>query len=93
MRAAARNLLTNIVEASDEYALSKAVLRYLIQFYRNENDHIQALGFAKNLYVKAAPYLKSLIFSFNSSISLSFVQLLQGLSYIQPTTDFEKSLA
>ncbi len=79
VRAAARNLLTNIVEASDEYALSKAVLRYLIQFYRNENDHIQALGFAKNLYVKASEDFDDDMIIYSSRVILNSLANLRQI--------------
>lgn len=52
--AAARNLLSNVLDRTQDYELSQSVLRYLIQYTRNESDHINALEYAKSLYVKAS---------------------------------------
>lgn len=54
IRAAAKNILENLVDSSQNYTLKAAALRFLIQDARNENDHIKALNFSKKLYVEAS---------------------------------------
>lgn len=47
------NLLEAIFERSDDYAMKKAIARYLIQYYRDAKAPVKTLQLAKTLFVDA----------------------------------------
>ncbi len=81
--AAARNLLTNVLDSTKDYQLKKAVLRYLIQYTRNENDYIQALNYAKKLYVDASEIFDDEMIVFSSRVILNSLAHLKQISKIK----------
>lgn len=81
--AAARNILTNVVESTQNYELAKATLRYLIQYSRNEDDYIQALNLAKSLYVKASEDFDDEMIIFSSRVILNSLAHLKQLDKIK----------
>ncbi len=80
---AARNLLTNALDTTKDYELKKAILRYLIQYYRNENDHIQALNRAKSLYVDASEAFDDEMIIFSSQVILNSLAHLKQIDKIK----------
>ncbi len=44
-------LMKDIISRTEVYELKKALLQYVTQHYLNENDHVRALDFSKQLYV------------------------------------------
>lgn len=80
--AAARNVLTNVVDSTQEYQLKKAILRYLIQYARDENDYIQALNYAKSLYVEASEEFDDEMTVFSSRVILNSLANLKQLDKI-----------
>lgn len=81
--AAARNFLTNIVDSADDYSLKKSILRYLIQYSRDEKDYIQALNYAKSLYVSASEESDDDMLIFSSRVILNSLAQLRQLSKIK----------
>lgn len=77
--AAAKNILTNIVDSTQEYAMKKSILRYLIQDARNQEDHIQALNYAKSLYVEASTDYDDDMIIFSSRVILNSLAHLRQL--------------
>ncbi|MFT6632314.1 MAG: hypothetical protein ACJAS4_002277 [Bacteriovoracaceae bacterium] len=81
--AAARNILSSIVDSTKDYEMNKAILRYLIQYSRNESDYIQTLNHAKNLYVKASETFDDEMIIFSSRIILNSLANLKQLDKIK----------
>jgi tetratricopeptide (TPR) repeat protein len=81
--AAARNILTGIVDSTKDYDLNKSILRYLIQYSRNESDYIQTLNYAKSLYVKASETFDDEMIIFSSRIILNSLANLRQLDKIK----------
>lgn len=81
--AAARNILTSIIDSSTDYEMSKAIIRYLIQYSRNEQDHIQTLNYAKNLYVKASEAFDDEMIILSSRVILHSLANLRQLDKLK----------
>jgi hypothetical protein len=81
--AAARSLLKSVVEESRNYELSQAVLRYLIQYSRNEKDYIQTLEFSKKLYVKSSEAFDNDMIIYSSRAILNSLANLRQLNKIK----------
>ncbi|MAX66080.1 MAG: tetratricopeptide repeat protein [Bacteriovoracaceae bacterium] len=81
--AAARNILTNIIDSSEDYELNKAVLRYLIQYSKDEKDYIQALNYAKSLYVKASEDFDDEMIIYSSKVILNSLANLKQIEKIK----------
>lgn len=81
--AAGRNLLKSVIEESTNYELSQAVLRYLIQYSRDEKDYIQALNFAKKLYVESSEAFDNDMIIYSSRVILNSLAHLRQLDKIQ----------
>jgi hypothetical protein len=81
--AAARSLLKNVVEESRNYELSQAVLRYLIQYSRNQKDYIQTLEYAKKLYVKSSETFDNDMIVYSSRAILNSLANLRQLNKIK----------
>ncbi|MBT3585468.1 MAG: tetratricopeptide repeat protein [Halobacteriovoraceae bacterium] len=45
------SMFENIAEKTENYDLQRAVLKYLIDYYSNENEHVKSLQLSKKLYV------------------------------------------
>ena len=83
IRAAAKNILSNISESSNDYKLSQSVLRYLIQDSRNQEDYIQTLNYAKKLYVKASEDFDDDMIIYSSRVILNSLAHLKQLDKIK----------
>ena len=81
--AAARSLLKSVVESSTDYELSKSVLRYLIQFSRDEKDYIQALEYSKKLYVESSENFDNDMIIYSSRVILNSLANLRQLDKIK----------
>ena len=81
--AAARSLLKNVTEGTDDYDLSQAVLRYLIQYSRGEKDYIQTLEYAKKLYVKSSESFDNDMIIYSSRVILNSLANLRQLDKIK----------
>lgn len=81
--AAARNILTNIVDSTTEYELKKSILRYLIQHARDEDDYIQALNHSKSLYVSASEEFDDDMIIFSSRVILNSLAHLRQMDKIK----------
>lgn len=82
VRAAARNMLSNVLDRTTDYNLAKGVLRYLIQHYRDEADSVNALEHAKKLYVKASSAYDDDMIVYSSRVILNSLANLAQLSKI-----------
>ena len=83
MLAAARNILTGVLDSSKNYELKKAIWRYLIQSSRNEGDYIQTLNFAKGLYVGASESFDDEMISWSSNVILNSLAHLKQMDKIK----------
>ena len=83
IQAAARNILSNIIAEADNYEMNQAILRYLIQFSRNEKDHINSLEYAKKLYVKASEAFDDDMIIYSSKVILNSLANLKQLNKIE----------
>lgn len=81
--AAARNLLLSVVDETTDYDLEKAVLRYLIQNSRDEEDYVSALNHAKKLYVEASSEFDDEMLVFSSRVILHSLAHLRQLDKIK----------
>ena len=81
--ASARGLLKIALERTRDYNLAKGILRYLIQYHRNENDSVNALEEAKKLYVKASSAYDDDMIVYSSRVILNSLAKLKQLSKIQ----------
>lgn len=79
VKAAARNMLSNVLDRTTDYNLAKGVLRYLIQHYRDENDSVNALEHAKKLYVKASSAYDDDMIVYSSRVILNSLANLKQL--------------
>ncbi|MAZ49923.1 MAG: hypothetical protein CME65_15280 [Halobacteriovoraceae bacterium] len=83
IRAAAKNILTNVVDNSKNYNLKAAALRFLIQEARDQADDIRALEFAKKLYVEASEAYDDDNVVLSSRIILNSLAKLKQVKKIQ----------
>jgi hypothetical protein len=81
--AAARNILSDVVEGTENYDMAKATLRYLIQYARNEGDYIQALNLSKSLYVRASESFDDDMIVFSSRVILNSLAHLRQMDKIK----------
>ncbi len=82
VKAAARNLLVNVLDLSTDYELNKAILRYLVQHSRNDEDYIKALDYAKKLYVQASDNADDDMISYSSKVILNSLTNLKQLEKV-----------
>ena len=82
VKAAARNLLSNVLDRTNDYNLKKGVLRYLIQHFRDENDSVNALEHAKKLYVSASSAYDDDMIVYSSRVILNSLANLKQLDKI-----------
>lgn len=81
--AAARNILSDVVDLTKDTKLKKSTLRYLIQQARNDKDYIQALNYAKALYVTAAEDFDDDLIILSSRVILNSLANLKQLDKIK----------
>lgn len=82
IQAAARSLLVNVVDSTQNYELAKAVLRYQIQYSIDEKDYVGALEYAKNLYVKGSEAFDDEMTIYSSRVILNSLAHLRQLGKI-----------
>ncbi len=83
IQASARNILSNVLDLSKDYELNKAILRYLIQHSRDEEDYIQALDYAKRLYVKSTGDFDDDMIVYSSRVILNSLTNLRQLGKVK----------
>ncbi len=81
--ASARSMMANIVDRTQDYELAQAVLRYLIQYSRNENDHVNGLNYAKNLYIKASDAADDDMLVYSSRVILKSLTELKQMEKVE----------
>ena len=75
---AAINILSSLIDRTDNYDLKTACSRYVLQSYINREDHINSLQVAKKLYVASTENFDDDMIIFSSKIILySLAQLKQ----------------
>lgn len=76
---AAINILSSIIDRTDDYDLKKACSRYVLQSYLNKEDYINSLQIAKKLYVISTENFDDDVISYSSKVILySLAQLKQA---------------
>lgn len=90
IKAAAKNILSNVISYTEIYDMKKAVLRYLIQDARNQEDYIRALDYAKKLYVEGSENQDDEMIVLSSRIILNS---LANLNQIDKISEFLKNKA
>lgn len=83
--AAGINLLTSVVEATEDYDLKQAILRYLLQVNLDKEDYVRSLQSAKRLYVAATENFDDQMIIYSSKIILFS---LANLKQLEKITEF-----
>ena len=79
---AAINILSSIAKKTDDYELSKGILKYIVSYYTYLNEEVLALEAAKSLYVKSRSNFDFEESTYAAEIILSKLSSLNQLNKI-----------